>query len=91
VVAAALFLGGYDIPFVDDAALHAARPWLASSLGVLSYAAKCAAFAYLYVWIRATFPRYRYDQLLRVGWLVLLPLALVNLVVVSLVKLALLR
>lgn len=91
VVGAALFLGGYDIPFVDDAALYAAKPWLASVLGVLSYAAKCAVFAYFYIWIRATFPRYRYDQLLRVGWLVLLPIALVNLVVVALFKLALLR
>lgn len=91
VVGAALFLGGYDIPFVDDAALHAAKPWLASVLGVFSYAAKCALFAYFFVWIRATFPRYRYDQLLRVGWLVLLPIALVNLVVVALFRLALLR
>jgi len=91
VVAAALFLGGYDIPIVDDAALYAAHPWLTACLGVLSYAVKCALFAFFYVWIRATFPRYRYDQLLKIGWVVLFPIALVNLVVVALFKLALLR
>jgi len=91
VVAAALFLGGYDIPFIDDAALHAAHPWWTACLGILSYTGKCALFAFFYVWIRATFPRYRYDQLLKIGWLVLFPIALVNLVVVALFKLALLR
>lgn len=91
VVAASLFLGGYDIPFVDDAALHAARPNLAATLGVLCYAAKCALFAYFYIWIRATWPRYRYDQLLKIGWVVLLPIALANLMATALLKLWLLR
>lgn len=91
VVAASLFLGGYDIPFVKDAALYAAHPNLASALGVLSFAAKGALFAYFFIWIRATYPRYRYDQLLRVGWVVLLPIALGNLMLVALLKLWLLR
>ncbi|MEW6756608.1 MAG: NADH-quinone oxidoreductase subunit NuoH [Acidobacteriota bacterium] len=91
VVATALFLGGYDIPFVKDAALYATHPRLVSALGVCSFAAKGALFAYFFVWIRATWPRYRYDQLLRIGWLVLFPIAMANLVLVALFKLWLLR
>ncbi len=91
VIAASLFLGGYDLPGVDDAALYAAHPNLASALGVFAFAAKSALFAYFYVWIRATFPRYRYDQLLRIGWVVLLPIALANVALVALLKLWLLR
>jgi NADH-quinone oxidoreductase subunit H len=91
VVATCLFLGGYDIPFLNDAALYEAHPHLTSVLGIGAFAAKAALFAYFYVWIRATWPRYRYDQLLRVGWVVLLPVALANLMVVALLKLWVLR
>jgi NADH-quinone oxidoreductase subunit H len=91
VLAAALFLGGYDIPFVDDAALYAAHPALTSILGVTAYAVKGAVFAFFFVWIRATWPRYRYDQLLRIGWFVLFPLALFNLLLAALFRLWLLR
>lgn len=91
VLAAALFLGGYDIPFVNDAALYAAHPALTSLLGVTSFAVKGALFAFFFVWIRATWPRYRYDQLLRIGWFVLFPLALVNLLLMALLRLWLLR
>jgi NADH-quinone oxidoreductase subunit H len=91
VVAASLFLGGYDIPFVKDAALYASHPNLTSVLGVLSFAVKGALFAYFFIWIRATYPRYRYDQLLRIGWVVLLPIALGNLMLVALLKLWLVR
>lgn len=91
VLAAALFFGGYDIPFVDDAALYAAHPALTSLLGVTAFAVKGAAFAFFFVWIRATWPRYRYDQLLRIGWFVLFPLALFNLLLAALFRLWLLR
>ena len=91
VVATCLFLGGYDIPLVDDAALYGTHPQLVSVLGVGAFAAKAALFACLFVWIRATWPRYRYDQLLKVGWVVLLPIALANLMAVALLKLWLLR
>jgi len=91
VLGTCLFLGGYDIPFVNDAALYLTHPWLVSILGVASFAAKGALFAFFFVWIRATWPRYRYDQLLKIGWLVLLPISLANLLLVALVKLAFLR
>jgi NADH-quinone oxidoreductase subunit H len=47
------------------------------------FAAKVAVFMYLYIWYRATFPRYRFDQLMRVGWKVLLPAALAVLIVTA--------
>jgi NADH-quinone oxidoreductase subunit H len=91
MLAPALFLGGYDIPFVNDIALWQVHPQLISILGFCSYAIKSVLFAYFYIWVRATFPRYRYDQLLKVGWLVLLPISLVNLFIVAGIKLFLLK
>jgi NADH-quinone oxidoreductase subunit H len=41
---------------------------------------------YLFIWIRATLPRYRYDQLMRIGWKVLIPIAIANVVVTAVVK-----
>ena len=51
---------------------------------------KSFAFLYLFIWVRATLPRYRYDQLMRLGWKVLIPLAIANLIVTGIVKVALL-
>jgi NADH-quinone oxidoreductase subunit H len=47
-------------------------------------------FLYIFIWVRATLPRYRYDQLMRLGWKVLIPLAILNLVVTGIVKVLLL-
>ena len=47
---------------------------------------KSFMFLYLFIWIRATLPRYRYDQLMRLGWKFLIPLAIANLVVTGIVK-----
>ena len=81
-VATTLFLGGWLRPFPNVAAL-----------GILDYVpgwiwflAKTFAFLYLFIWIRATLPRYRYDQLMRLGWKVLIPLAIANLVVTGILK-----
>jgi len=65
-----LFWGGPSIPFWPQA------PWL---LGVASFALKTAFFLFLFIWVRWTLPRLRFDQLMRLGWQVLLPLSLVNL------------
>ena len=65
-----LFWGGPSIPFWPQA------PWL---LGVASFALKTAFFLFLFIWVRWTLPRLRFDQLMRLGWQVLLPLALLNL------------
>jgi NADH-quinone oxidoreductase subunit H len=47
---------------------------------------KVYAFIFFYYWIRATVPRYRYDQVMKIGWKVLIPVALANIVVTALVK-----
>ena len=76
---ATLFLGGWYLPGLDYSGHWA---WTAAlGLGVLM--AKTTLFLLLFVWVRWTFPRFRFDQLLRLGWKVLLPLAIVNLVAVA--------
>ncbi len=74
---ATLYLGGWSLPGVDVGGLPGA------ALGVAVLVGKIALFMGLYVWVRWSFPRFRYDQLMRLGWKVLLPLALVNLVLVA--------
>lgn len=69
-LAAALFLGGYSLPGVD-------LPWF-GDLAV--FLAKVIAGMFVFVWIRATMPRLRYDQLMDFGWKVLLPLSIINVV-----------
>jgi NADH-quinone oxidoreductase subunit H len=90
-VATSLFLGGYKIPFFSYETLWAAHPWLTSLLGLAVFGVKAVLFLYFYIWIRATFPRYRYDQLLRIGWMVLLPISMLNLLLVAGIKLWLLK
>ncbi len=74
-----LFFGGWDVPFVDEAGLGA----LGAFISVLSFAFKTAFFLFLYLWVRWTLPRFRYDQLMHLGWKVLLPLALLNLILTA--------
>jgi NADH-quinone oxidoreductase subunit H len=51
--------------------------------GLFWFSLKCFFVLFFYLWIRATYPRYRYDQLMRIGWKVLIPLALGNVVVTA--------
>jgi NADH-quinone oxidoreductase subunit H len=69
-----LFFGGWDVPLLDESSLGL----LGAILSVLSFILKMAFFLFLFIWVRWTFPRFRYDQLMRLGWKVLLPLALIN-------------
>jgi NADH-quinone oxidoreductase subunit H len=85
-VVTTLFLGGYLRPFPNVA-------WLGFLDLVPSwmwFLIKSFAFLYFFIWIRATLPRYRYDQLMRLGWKVLIPVAILNLVVTAIVKVVLL-
>ncbi|HYT70690.1 MAG TPA: complex I subunit 1 family protein, partial [Gemmatimonadales bacterium] len=72
---ATLFFGGHDIPFTswDDG-----PPWtiLKTLLTLLTFSVKVSFFLFLYIWVRWTLPRFRYDQLMALGWKVMLPLAL---------------
>jgi NADH-quinone oxidoreductase subunit H len=81
-VMATLYFGGYDIPFVDETALSAS--WgqnLVTILGTLALMAKIVFFLFLFMWVRWTIPRFRYDQLMDLGWKKLIPLALANMLV----------
>lgn len=72
-----LFFGGWDIPLVNEVSLG----FFGGILSVMAFAVKTAFFLYLFIWVRWTFPRFRYDQLMRLGWKVLLPLALLNIII----------
>ena len=81
-VMATLYFGGYDIPFVNDAALI--ERWgqnPVAGLQVASLFVKVVLFIFFFMWVRWTIPRFRYDQLMKLGWKVLIPLALFNMVV----------
>ena len=81
-VATTLFLGGWLRPFPNVAALS----FLGFVPGWIWFLLKTFVFIYVFIWIRATLPRYRYDQLMRLGWKVLIPLGIANLVVTAILK-----
>ncbi len=77
-LATILFLGGWHGPLFGP-------PWVQGLLPVFWFLLKAFFFIFLYIWIRGTLPRFRYDQLMAFGWKVLLPIAIANLLVTSLV------
>jgi NADH-quinone oxidoreductase subunit H len=85
---ATLFFGGWDIPFTlwDNLAPHT---WLKTLLTFLFFGFKVLFFVFVFIWVRWTLPRFRYDQLMSLGWKFMLPLALAYIVVVAGVTLAL--
>src|SRR6266850_3065413 len=87
-IATTLWLGGWLRPFPNVEALSFLNflDFISPALsGVFWFAFKVFAVLYLYIWIRGTFPRYRYDQLMNLGWKWLLPISLANVVVTALV------
>ncbi len=74
-VAATLFFGGWSFFGLERIPV----------LSILIYIVKVAIFLFLFIWVRATLPRIRYDRLMRLGWLGLLPLAVLNIVITAIV------
>jgi NADH-quinone oxidoreductase subunit H len=94
-----IFLGGWNLPFLhrdgitvafgDTVLFH--QPllhWVVVLIGALTFFGKTILFTWFQVFIRWTIPRFRYDQIMKLGWRKLLPLSLVNMVVTAVVLLA---
>jgi NADH-quinone oxidoreductase subunit H len=81
-LATLLFFGGWSSPFG-----HLFQPyggvWAAAIMPVFWFVLKVFGFLFLYIWVRGTLPRFRYDQLMGFGWKVLMPLAIANIIVTS--------
>ena len=83
-----LYFGGYDIPFVNEASWGLSSFWMSLiSFSVLM--AKVSFMLFVFLWIRWTIPRFRYDQLMNLGWKKLIPLALANMIITAAVLLLL--
>jgi len=82
VILSTIYFGGYDIPFVNDAQLTESLGM--NTMAILHFIvlfAKTCMFIFFFMWVRWTIPRFRYDQLMDLGWKRLLPLSLFNLLI----------
>ena len=77
-VISVLFFGGYNFPFMNDLGLSANA---ITFIGVGVFFAKIIFFIFFFMWVRWTLPRFRYDQLMHLGWKKLIPLAIINLMI----------
>jgi NADH-quinone oxidoreductase subunit H len=84
-IMASMYFGGYDLPFFDESTL---APNIAALVGIGTLLIKIVLFIFLFMWIRWTIPRFRYDQLMNLGWKSMIPLALFNLLLTGAVILA---
>ncbi|MDX1584966.1 MAG: complex I subunit 1 family protein, partial [Thermoanaerobaculia bacterium] len=74
-----LFLGGWDIPYWNEPAT-----FLGFALSALAFAVKVGFILFVFVWVRWTIPRLKYDKLMKLGWKVFIPLGLLNVIIVAL-------
>jgi NADH-quinone oxidoreductase subunit H len=93
-VLSTVFFGGWQFPYLADAGFSfpggvtvAVPPAAVLFLRLGSFVGKTLFFCWLYIWVRWTIPRFRYDQVMRLGWKVMLPLALINIFATGLVLL----
>ncbi|MBS1777778.1 MAG: NADH-quinone oxidoreductase subunit NuoH [Bacteroidetes bacterium] len=85
-ILATLFFGGYNFPFMDQVAASVS-PLLFTIICVLVLLTKIVGFILFFMFVRWTLPRFRYDQLMRLGWKSLIPLALINMLITGIVVL----
>jgi NADH-quinone oxidoreductase subunit H len=87
-IGATIFLGGWYFPGVEDLCKKLPGGLYETVFSLVSvgiFAAKVAFILYIFIWMRWTFPRYRYDQLMELGWKWLMPAALINIVVTAII------
>lgn len=83
-IMSALYFGGFNFPFMDELGLPHN---LETVIGVAFFFVKIFAFIFFFMWIRWTLPRFRYDQLMKLGWKYLIPLAIFNIIATGVVML----
>ena len=84
-IMASMYFGGYDLPFFDETTVV---PNIAAMIGLGTLLIKIVLFVFLFMWIRWTIPRFRYDQLMNLGWKTMIPLALFNMLLTGALILA---
>jgi NADH-quinone oxidoreductase subunit H len=84
-VATTLYLGGWHLPLITGLINPETSPLLYSLIGLGAFAGKVTILLYIFMWFRWTFPRYRYDQLMDLGWKWMTPAALANIVLTGIV------
>ncbi|HUX07322.1 MAG TPA: NADH-quinone oxidoreductase subunit NuoH [Acidobacteriota bacterium] len=77
-----LFLGGWHVPYLEFLALPA---WIAVMVQIFGFFLKLFLLCFLFIWVRWTLPRFRYDQLMNLGWKIMLPIALLNVILTAVV------
>ena len=91
-LATTLFFGGWQVPYLMPDGFHfpwgatlAVSQWIYVLLGIASFSIKVVAFCLLFMQLRWTLPRFRYDQLMRLGWLGLFPISVANMLITAVV------
>jgi NADH-quinone oxidoreductase subunit H len=77
-----LYLGGWQFPYLQTFGLP---PMVTALLQVAVFCGKVAFLVFFFIWVRWSLPRFRYDQLMNLGWKVMLPLSILNIVVTAIV------
>jgi NADH-quinone oxidoreductase subunit H len=85
MLAATLFLGGWNFPYAEEG--FGKGTVLFALVSAISFLAKVVFFLFLYIWIRGTLPRFRFDQLMNFGWKFLMPVAILNIIATAILAL----